>query len=145
MEQIAPLGPVYQAGTLSGNPLAMSAGYAVLNYLFETDAYVDLEKKGLYFERELKSIIESNDYPMNIARIGSVFWMSFDGVNLPTKASQITSKGIEKYTKFFHLLLDQGFYFAPSGYEVGFLTVSHSWDILENTMQAIDDGLKLVF
>jgi glutamate-1-semialdehyde 2,1-aminomutase len=145
MEKIAPLGPVYQAGTLSGNPLAMASGYTVLNYLIENNAWDYLQEIGLYFENGIRNIIESNNYPMNIARVGSIFFLYFAEGDLPTQASQITDDGIKKYAKFFHLMLENGFYFAPSGYEVGFLTTSHTKIMLDETIVAIDRALGKVF
>jgi len=145
MESVAPLGPVYQAGTLSGNPLAMASGTAVLNYLIENNAWEELEQKGLRFEKGIKEIAENNDYPLKISRQGSIFWFSFDKGDLPRQGSQIKSEGIKKYAEFFYAMLDQGFYFAPSGYEVGFLTTAHTDDVIDDTLNAIENGLKKIF
>jgi glutamate-1-semialdehyde 2,1-aminomutase len=145
MEKIAPLGPVYQAGTLSGNPLAMSSGIAVLSYLIENNSWAYLEEIGKFWEDGIKSIIKKDNYPMNIARAGSIFWFSFSEGDLPKQGKQITSDSIKLYAKFFHAMLEQGFYFAPSGYEVGFLTISHTKDILQDTLSAVENGLKKIF
>jgi glutamate-1-semialdehyde 2,1-aminomutase len=145
MEKIAPIGPVYQAGTLSGNPLAMASGIAVLTHLLQNDAYAKLEEKGTYFEKSIREIIDKNFYPMNIARAGSIFWLSFDEGDLPTKASQISPESVTKYAEFFHKLLDENFYFAPSGYEVGFITTAHTREILDVTISVIEKALKAIF
>jgi glutamate-1-semialdehyde 2,1-aminomutase len=145
MEKIAPMGPVYQAGTLSGNPLAMASGIAVLTHILQNDVYVELEEKGAYFEKSISEIIDKYFYPMNIARAGSIFWFSFNEGDLPTKASQISPESITKYAEFFHKLLDRSFYFAPSGYEVGFITTSHTREILEATLTTMADVLAKVF
>jgi glutamate-1-semialdehyde 2,1-aminomutase len=79
---------------------------------------------------------------MNIARAGSIFWLSFAGGDLPTQGKQITPESIKLYAKFFHAMLEQGFYFAPSGYEVGFLTTLHAKEILQETIAAVEKGLK---
>ncbi|HDS01280.1 MAG TPA: glutamate-1-semialdehyde-2,1-aminomutase [candidate division Zixibacteria bacterium] len=144
MEKIAPLGPVYQAGTLSGNPLAMSSGIAVLSYLIEYDSWKYLEEIGKFWEDNIREIITKNGYPMNIARKGSIFWFSFAEGDLPTQGKQITPESIKLYAKFFHAMLEQGFYFAPSGYEVGFLTISHTKEILEVTLDAMEKGLQKI-
>ena len=145
MEKVAPLGPVYQAGTLSGNPLAMASGLAVLTELFENDWYPKLEQKGQCFEEGIRKIIDKNNYPLNIARAGCIFWLSFAEGALPTKASQIGKNGIKTYAKFFHACLEQGFYFAPSGYEVGFITVAHEKEIIDQTLEAIEKSLAQTF
>ncbi len=145
MESVAPLGPVYQAGTLSGNPLAMASGIAVLKHLIENDAWSELEKKGRRFESGIRSIIESKDYPLNLARQGSIFWFSFAKGDPPKQGSQITADGIQKYAEFFYAMLDQGFYFAPSGYEVGFMTTLHSDEVIDDTVAALEKGLKKIF
>jgi glutamate-1-semialdehyde 2,1-aminomutase len=145
MQKIAPLGNVYQAGTLSGNPLAMSSGIAVLSYLIEHDSWKDLEEKGRLWEDGIRSIIEKNDYPLNIARQGSIFWLSFAKGELPKQAKQITPESIKKYAEFFHAMLDMGYYFAPSGYEVGFLTISHTKEIIEETLSAVEKGLQQIY
>jgi glutamate-1-semialdehyde 2,1-aminomutase len=145
MQKIAPLGNVYQAGTLSGNPLAMSSGIAVLSYLIEHDSWNDLEEKGNLWEDGIRNIIDKNGYPLNIARQGSIFWLSFAEGELPRQAKHITPESIKKYAEFFHVMLDMGYYFAPSGYEVGFLTISHSKEIIEETLSSVEKGLQLGF
>jgi glutamate-1-semialdehyde 2,1-aminomutase len=145
MQKIAPLGNVYQAGTLSGNPLAMSSGIAVLSYLIEHDSWNDLEVKGKLWEDGIRSIIDKNGYPLNIARQGSIFWLSFAEGELPRQAKHITPESIKKYAEFFHIMLDMGYYFAPSGYEVGFLTISHSREIIDETLSAMETGLQKTF
>lgn len=145
MEKVAPLGPVYQAGTLSGNPLAMASGLAVLTELFENNRYPQLEEKGKYFEDGIRKIIDKYNYPLNIARAGCIFWLSFAQGDLPIKASQIDKDSIKTYAKFFYGCLEQGFYFAPSGYEVGFITTEHTQDILDQTLKAVESSLQNIF
>ena len=145
MEKIAPLGPVYQAGTLSGNPLAMASGVAVLNELIKYDAFSELEEKGAHFEHGLREIISEHDLPMNLSRAGSVFWLSLDGGDPPKRASEISSESIKRYSVFFHRMLEKGFYFAPSGYEVGFMTTAHTKEMIDDTLTAMSDVLPKIF
>lgn len=118
LEKIAPLGPVYQAGTLSGNPMAMAAGLAQLSML-TPELYADLEEKGAYLEEQFNRI----DYlPLRMCRIGSIFWLYDAAHERPVRADQIDRESMKAYAAFFHHCLDRGVYLAPSGYEVGFLS-----------------------
>ncbi|MFN3605108.1 MAG: glutamate-1-semialdehyde 2,1-aminomutase [Leptonema sp. (in: bacteria)] len=120
---LSPDGPVYQAGTLSGNPLAMAAGLAQLNLLSEK-LYVNLEKKGKYLEENLKKIFLEKKLEMHVVRKASIFWIYFGNGKYqpPRRADQISKESMEIYAKFFHHCLKKGIYLAPSGYEVGFLS-----------------------
>jgi len=121
MEQLAPIGPVYQAGTLSGNPVAMAAGLATLHALQKEGVYEQLENLG----RQL-ALGVNTDWPWTFSRLGSVFW----GYGRPhatiRNASDITSEAMPDYARLHRYLLDHGIYWAPSGYEVGFLSTAHT-------------------
>ncbi len=116
LDKIAPLGPVYQAGTLSGNPMAMAAGLAQLSML-TPEFYKDLEEKGQYLEEQFNRL----DLPLRMCRVGSIFWL-YASEERPVRADQINRESMKTYAAFFHHCLDRGIYLAPSGYEVGFLS-----------------------
>jgi glutamate-1-semialdehyde 2,1-aminomutase len=118
LEKIAPLGPVYQAGTLSGNPMAMAAGLAQLKML-TPDVYEGLEEKGRYLEEQFNRI---DHLPFRMCRLGSIFWLYDAQKERPIRADQIDRESMKTYAAFFHHCLDRGVYLAPSGYEVGFLS-----------------------
>ncbi len=123
MKLLAPLGPVYQAGTLSGNPLAMASGLATLEYLEKNNGWHKLEKESGEFVANLRE--EVRDLPINIVAIGSIFWISFQATP-PSKAEEINSEAPAKYTGLFNKALEAGIYLAPSAYEVGFVSLVHS-------------------
>lgn len=123
LEKIAPLGPVYQAGTLSGNPMAMAAGIAQLSLL--TPAfYREMEEKGAYLQEHFNVMAVAKGLPFRMCRVGSIFWLydAAHGDHPPVRADQIRRESMQAYARFFHHCLDRGIYLAPSGYEVGFLS-----------------------
>lgn len=123
MEKLAPTGPVYQAGTLSGNPVSMAAGLATLTKLQDGAIYAHLEQLGQHLEHRLAS--SGRAWPQ-IRRQGSVFWLFYDETPLPTDADGITDLHVQRYKDLFTGTLDAGFYIAPSAYEVGFLSAAHT-------------------
>lgn len=133
MSFLAPMGPVYQAGTLSGNPLATAAGIAVLNELFSKDPYAMLEKRTRRFVAKLKEEVLPD---WDFAQLGSVFWMSrtpLSGVFPPV----ITDQDKKAYAEFFATALEAGAYFAPSPFEVGFLSTAHTDDVLDEVVDKL--------
>lgn len=140
METLAPLGNVYQAGTLSGNPLATAAGVAVLSEIYSHNPYSVLETQTQWFVRELQSML-SQWQPVHIKQIGSIFWISFEehGSVFPPPVSPASH---EKYTQFFKGSLARGVYFAPSPYEVAFTSVAHTRAVLENVLERLDGFWK---
>ncbi len=121
MNQLAPLGPVYQAGTLSGNPLAVGAGIATLKELKQKGFYEKLSVKCLEFYEQLDDFIERSSAPVTINRIGSLFTIFFTSSGVFDEASAKASN-TKKYARFFHALLNQGIYFAPSQFEANFIS-----------------------
>ncbi len=126
MRHLAPDGPVYQAGTLSGNAVAMAAGLATLNVLERENAWARLDETGRALERALEPVLADAPYPARLARLGSLFWLSLQAGAIPRAAEAIDATAAARYTPIFHALLDAGIAMAPSAYEVGFLSLAHT-------------------
>lgn len=144
MSEIAPEGPVYQAGTLSGNPVAMAAGIAQLTVCARKGFYEELDEKTAEFVDDINQYAKSKNYNFEIVRIGSIFWLSFDGKKRISQASQINSD-MSKFNTLFWELINQGVYLGPSGYEVGFVSAAHSKEDLKIATKAFYLGLDVVF
>jgi glutamate-1-semialdehyde 2,1-aminomutase len=125
MDQLAPLGKVYQAGTLSGNPVAMAAGLATLGELERTDGWARLEALGAARERALAPVLAGSTLPVGFTRVGSIFWLPMQAGDPPRAAECIHPGAAEVYRRVFHGLLARGIAMAPSAYEVGFLSTAH--------------------
>ena len=141
MEMLAPNGPVYQAGTLSGNPLAMAAGITALRELRNTGVYESLDQKGEAACRELQACFREHGIPVVINRLGSMFTIFFtpDEVFDFTSASKSDP---QRYARFFNGMLDNGVYLAPSQFEAAFISTAHSDSDLEDTVSACRKALK---
>ena len=144
MSHIAPEGPVYQAGTLSANPVAMAAGYAALQQLVEPGFYENLAEKTEGFIAPIQTHCDQNKYPVNISSIGSIFWMAFSRERIYA-ADQIDAASMEQFKILHHELLQRGVYLGPSGYEVGFVSAAHTAADLAQATTAICESLDLVF
>lgn len=140
MSHISPEGPVYQAGTLSANPVAMSAGRASLECCLVDGFYESLEQKTTRFANSINDHINSKGYDMQVIHIGSIFWLAFSRERI-IRSDQIGSRGIELFKELHAYLLDHGVYLGPSGYEVGFISSAHSDKILERATELINEGL----
>ena len=140
MEHLAPLGPVYQAGTLSGNPLAMSAGLSVLNQL-EDKMYQDLKETTENFCLGLREIFETYSCKVSINYVCGMFSIFF-GVDSAANFDEVNNSDTEKYSRFFYSMLNRGIYLAPSPYELAFLSTAHTQEILSETLKAVEDTLK---
>ncbi|WP_457641655.1 glutamate-1-semialdehyde 2,1-aminomutase [Persephonella sp.] len=141
MEYVAPVGPVYQAGTLSGNPLAMAGGLRQLQILKEKNPYPELDEKGKKLEEGLKFLAEKYSIPVTVNRVGSMitaFFTDKEVVDFETAKSS----DLEKFAKFFRLMLEKGVYLAPSQFEAAFLSTAHSWEDIEETLNKAEDSLK---
>ena len=143
MEKVAPLGPVYQAGTLSGNPLAMAAGIATLDLCAQPGFYDSLEATAATFEREVNAVLDKHDRPGRLNRIGSIFhlWFKSGATAPPRNFEEIKTADSARYGRFFQALLQEGVYMAPSSFEVGFISSAHSTTQIESTVTAIDQAL----
>ena len=139
MDFIAPIGPVYQAGTLSGNPIAMAAGLASLTELAQGDKHQQLSAATEKLAMGFKAAAERNGVSLSVNYVGAMFGFFFtDDKNPITSYEQATQCDAEKFKRFFHLMLAEGVYLAPSAYETGFLSTAHSDDIIEKTLVAVD-------
>ena len=141
--QLAPNGGVYQAGTLSGNPVAMTAGITTLDILQRDDVHASLEKKGHAFEAALRPTLEP--LPVSMVRVGSLFWFAFGEGEAPRTAECIAPNASEVYSRFFRACLDEGVYLAPSAYEVGFLSHAHDDETLAQAAERIARALQRTF
>jgi glutamate-1-semialdehyde 2,1-aminomutase len=141
MDQLSPLGPVYQAGTLSGNPLAMAAGLAQLRELERIDGWKVLEKVGARFEELMRGTLRDLKLPWVFHRIGSMFCLFFTADPVIDLASAKRSD-LEKFSRFFNVCLDHGVYFAPSQFETGFLSTAHTLEDIERTAAIVREALK---
>jgi glutamate-1-semialdehyde 2,1-aminomutase len=134
MENLAPLGPVYQAGTLSGNPLAVAAGLETLKLLSQPGTYESLEEKARYLSEGLKEIAAQAGVETYSTRVGSMFSMFFSsGPVIDYETAQASDT--EKFNRYFHSMLKRGIYLAPSQFEAGFLSLAHSQEDLDKTLE----------
>ena len=146
MEQISPAGPVYQAGTLSGNPLAMAGGLATLEILQEPDAYERLERKSAMLAEGLFDAAADAKVPLALNRVGSMltpFFVKQDGATVANFA-QATACDTAAYARFFHAMLEEGVHLAPSQYEAMFVGLAHKNDLIEKTIEAAAVAFKTV-
>jgi glutamate-1-semialdehyde 2,1-aminomutase len=130
MDQVAPVGPVYQAGTLSANPVGMAAGLATLKRVEKLDLFTKLNHTGDQFCRKLSESFDSNELPLQITRFGSIFWIHLKSRDPIRTLSQIPNGHREKFPAFFHSALKRGVYLPPSGFEVCFLSNAHTEEVL---------------
>lgn len=144
MSHISPDGGVYQAGTLSGNPIAMAAGIAQLSVL-KSGAYKDLNAKACSFVESIRRYAEAKNYKMKVFSVASIFWFAFTDKEHIREAAEIEHESMEKYKIMHRELLNRGVYFGPSGYEVGFVSTAHSKTELEIAKRAIFESLDIVF
>jgi glutamate-1-semialdehyde 2,1-aminomutase len=142
---ISPDGPVYQAGTLSGNPVAMAAGIAQLTELLRMGFYRDLNNKTEEFAESIERFATAKNYKFKVFSIGSIFWFAFTDKDSIRSADEIDPASMEKFKVMHRELLNRGVYLGPSGYEVGFISSAHNKMDLEKAKRAIFDSLDIVF
>jgi glutamate-1-semialdehyde 2,1-aminomutase len=144
MKHIAPLGNVYQAGTLSGNPLAMIAGYTLLSHLKNKPAvYTELEEKGVYLKAGLQNVLEAANTPFVINHLGTMISVHFSEKPVVDFASAASANN-GLFNKFFHALLNRGVYLPPSAFETWFLSNALTKEDLDVTIKAVEESLKEV-
>lgn len=140
MDMLAPVGPVYQAGTLSGNPLAMAAGLAQLRELSRPSGFPRLEQLGEYFEAGLRTLLAEKGVPHRFHRAGSMFCLFFTDREI-RNVSDVMRQDLEFFRKFFWGCLEKGIYLAPSPYETGFLSLAHTEADLDETLDVFSEVL----
>ena len=144
MSFVSPDGPVYQAGTLSGNPVAMSAGIAQLTVCNQPGFYEDQEARTRIMVNTINEHAKSKEYNFEIVQIGSIFWLSFDGKKRIQDADAI-NPDMTKFNQLHAALLNRGVYLGPSGYEVGFVSLAHSEEILANATRLFCEALDEIY
>ncbi|WP_028110984.1 glutamate-1-semialdehyde 2,1-aminomutase [Ferrimonas futtsuensis] len=144
MQHLAPAGPVYQAGTLSGNPIAMAAGMAQLKLLREPGIYEALAAKTEKLALGLKAAADKAGVPMAINYVGAMFGVFFTSEEKITRYDQVTQCNMEQFNAFFHGMLQEGVNLAPSAYEAGFLSMSHSDEDIDATIAAAERVLAKI-
>ncbi|MDA9660185.1 glutamate-1-semialdehyde 2,1-aminomutase [Pseudomonadota bacterium] len=141
MDQLAPLGPIYQAGTLSGNPLAMSAGIALIETLIQKNPFDELKKASSEIMTHTKNLMSEKGIPFSTSSIGGMFGFFFSK-HLPKNFEDVVKSDDKMFTKFFNAALDRGIYFAPSKYEAGFISSTHDQSVLDLTKDKIEEAIK---
>ncbi len=141
MDKIAPVGPIYQAGTLSGNPVAMTAGLETLKLTRQAGFYEDLKQKTQKLVQGVVACADTHNIPMHYHQVGAMFGLFFTDQNKISNLVDTSACDIETFKKFYHSMLDQGHYLAPSAYEAGFVSAAHTKQDIENTIQAADKAL----
>ena len=141
MDQLAPIGPIYQAGTLSGNPLAMSAGVALLQAVINLNPFDELQIASSEIMLHIKKLMNEKGIPFSTSSIGGMFGF-FLSENLPRNFEDVLETDDEMFKKFFNAALNQGIYFAPSRFEAGFISSTHDQDIIDQTKYKIEKAIK---
>jgi glutamate-1-semialdehyde 2,1-aminomutase len=136
MASLAPDGPVYQAGTLSGNPLAMAAGLATLQQISEPGFFESLTSKTTELIAGLAAVADENDVPFAYESLGGMFGFVFTDAGPVRTFDQVAAADVERFRKFFHGMLDNGVYLAPSAFEAGFVSAAHGDDEISQTLDA---------
>ena len=141
MDYLAPLGPVYQAGTLSGNPLAMVAGITQLHELEKAGAYEKLDEIGAYLQGGVEIILTQKGIPHRMNRVGSMFCLFFTDQEI-INLDSVKTQDMALFRKLFWSLLDKGVYIAPSPYETGFLSLAHTREDIDYTLDALEKAVN---
>lgn len=142
MDQIAPVGPIYQAGTLSGNPVAMTAGLVNLELISEPGFYDDLTSKTKHLVQGIQEVAQACKIPLRTNQVGAMFGLFFTEDNEITNFAQVMNCNVDRFKLFFHEMLLNGVYLAPSAFEAGFVSSAHSIDDLDATIQAAEKVLS---
>lgn len=138
MEALAPTGPVYQAGTLSGNPIAMAAGFACLNQLTDVGVYEQLSSLTENLAEGLLSAAQRQGIPLVVNHVGGMFGIFFTDAKTVTCYKDVVKCDVERFKTFFHLMLEEGVYLAPSAFEAGFMSLAHSDEDIQRTVDAAE-------
>lgn len=144
MAHLAPEGPVYQAGTLSGNPVAMAAGLAALNELERDGFHQELSDKTSYLLAGIKAEAQKHDIPLATSQVGGMFGLFFTEAESVQSFAEVKLCDAERFKTFFHLCLEQGVYLAPSAFEAGFVSIAHTTEQLDKTIAAVGKAFSLL-
>ncbi|WP_312141734.1 glutamate-1-semialdehyde 2,1-aminomutase [Pantoea septica] len=136
MDALAPTGPVYQAGTLSGNPIAMAAGYACLTQIAQPGTHQTLTERTTQLAQGLLAAAEAENIPLVVNHVGGMFGIFFTDADSVTCYADVTKCDVERFKHFFHLMLEEGVYLAPSAFEAGFMSLAHSAEDIDRTVDA---------
>jgi glutamate-1-semialdehyde 2,1-aminomutase len=142
MARLAPDGDTYQAGTLSGNPVAMASGIATLDVLAAENGWERLEAMGAQLERLLQPVLREAPFPMHMVRVGSLFWLSLYESGAPRTAVTLSQQAVGRFAALFHAMLAEGIYLPPSAYEACFLSLAHTSADLERLAQGLHNALR---
>jgi len=141
MDYLAPLGPVYQAGTLSGNPLAMAAGIASLKKLKDNKPYPLFEKLGAQIRDALLDAASAKGLPLQVPQVGSMFALFFSDARV-RNFDDATGSATDQFSKLFHFALERGVYLPPSAYETCFLCTAHDGEAIERAVEVLSEGIR---
>ncbi|MCC5835571.1 MAG: glutamate-1-semialdehyde 2,1-aminomutase [Opitutales bacterium] len=141
MDLLAPLGPVYQAGTLSGNPLAMAAGIAALDLLEETDPYADMDRKGQRIRNALLDAAKAKGIPLQLPQAGSMFCLFFSETAVRSGA-EATASSVNLFPKLFRHALENGVFLPPSAYETCFIATAHDDATIDQAAEVLSEGIR---
>ncbi|MDK2634337.1 glutamate-1-semialdehyde 2,1-aminomutase [Pantoea stewartii subsp. indologenes] len=136
MSALAPTGPVYQAGTLSGNPVAMAAGYACLTQIAQPGMHDRLNRLTEQLAQGLVEAARQENIPVVVNQVGGMFGLFFTDADSVTCYQDVTQCDMERFKRFFHLMLEEGVYFAPSAFEAGFMSLAHTDEDIQHTVEA---------
>ncbi len=145
MNHIAPDGPVYQAGTLSGNPVAMSAGLTTLNLISEPNFFEELTETTKLLVDGLQRVSNAAEIPFTTNSVGGMFGLFFTEENSVTSFEQVMNCNQERFNSFFHGMLEQGIYLAPSSFEAGFVSKAHTDEAIEKTISAANEVMSALY
>ncbi len=143
MEHVAPVGPMYQAGTLSGNPLAMAAGLATLRTLRAEGVFARVEAVAAQMAAAIREQAAAANVPVQVTQVGTMFGLFFNERPV-TNYAQVKTSDAQRYARFFHAMLERGVYFAPSAFEAAFAALAHEGEPLERTLQALAEVFPLL-
>mgnify|MGYP001459423052 FL=1 len=144
MSHLSPEGPVYQAGTLSGNPIAMNAGYITLKHIEKPSFFDELHLQSEKLMLEMKNIASKNNIPFEVVYEGGMFGFSFTKNGPIKNYNDIANSEISLFKEFFHLMLEENIYFAPSPFEAGFMSSEHSEREIDSTLSAVEKVFKKI-
>lgn len=144
MSHLAPLGPVYQAGTLSGNPIAVACGLATLELVSQPNFFTKLTEVTQQLIQGIKACADKLQIPLYVNAIGGMFGIFFTDAKNITTFDDVARCDIEKFKKFFHAMLDEGIYLAPSAYEAGFVSAAHAEKEIQHTLHAAEKSFEII-